>query len=354
MKLPQQFPANHGIALILVMIVVISLGILAGGFAYSMKVETRLALNHQYEADLAWLGRSGVEYAKYILAQQLLFGNEPFDALNQFWAGGTGSTNAIFNELSLENVPVGPGKISLHITDAESKYNINVANPVILQQALVMVGADVAEYSAISDSILDWIDPDDDPRISGHETDYYESLPDPYVAKNGPIDNVEELLLVYGVTPGIYFGFDEQAGIRGFETRFPSNYGEPLFTGGLEDLFTAVSSSQINLNTASIGVLQLIPGIDERIAEGIVQYRSGLDGIAGNEDDTPFRNPSELVNVPGIHPQAVQGAASFFTVRSATFIVEIKAEMGHLSRTYTALLRRNSPQNIQVLNFSWN
>ena len=47
--------------MIIVMIVTVVLGILAGGFAYSMKVETKLAQNSGFEGDLEWLGRSGVE-----------------------------------------------------------------------------------------------------------------------------------------------------------------------------------------------------------------------------------------------------------------------------------------------------
>ncbi|MBI3192749.1 MAG: hypothetical protein HYZ36_08795, partial [Pedosphaera parvula] len=59
--------SRQGIALILVMMVIFVLGILAGGFAYSMKVETKLARNAGDESELEWLGRSGVELARYVL-----------------------------------------------------------------------------------------------------------------------------------------------------------------------------------------------------------------------------------------------------------------------------------------------
>ncbi len=60
----------------------------------------------------------------------------------------------------------------------------------------------------IADAILDWLDADDESRPYGAETDYYRSLPQPYAAKNGPLDSVEELLLVRGVTPTLLFGRD--------------------------------------------------------------------------------------------------------------------------------------------------
>lgn len=60
----------------------------------------------------------------------------------------------------------------------------------------------------IADSILDWLDEDEEPRPYGAELEYYSVLPTPYEPKNGPIDSVEELLLVRGVTPDLLFGAD--------------------------------------------------------------------------------------------------------------------------------------------------
>ena len=60
----------------------------------------------------------------------------------------------------------------------------------------------------IADSILDWIDTDDQPREYGAETEYYSTLTPPYLPKNGPLSTLEELLLVKGVTPALLFGCD--------------------------------------------------------------------------------------------------------------------------------------------------
>jgi type II secretory pathway component PulK len=61
---------NRGIALIIVMIVITFFSILVAGFSYSMKVETRLARNSGFDSEMDWLGRSGIELAKYVLGQQ--------------------------------------------------------------------------------------------------------------------------------------------------------------------------------------------------------------------------------------------------------------------------------------------
>ncbi|MFI4875489.1 MAG: general secretion pathway protein GspK, partial [Blastopirellula sp. JB062] len=61
----------------------------------------------------------------------------------------------------------------------------------------------------IADAILDYLDEDDEPREYGAEVDYYSGLDPPYAPKNGPLETVEELLLVRGVTPQLLFGRDE-------------------------------------------------------------------------------------------------------------------------------------------------
>src|SRR5882672_9121692 len=81
--------SRKGIALIIVMISILVLSVLAGGFAIFTKTETTLARNANNEAELEWLGRSGVEYCRWILAQQMNCPTEPYDSLCQTWTGGS-------------------------------------------------------------------------------------------------------------------------------------------------------------------------------------------------------------------------------------------------------------------------
>ena len=112
--------STRGFALIIVMMVIVVFSVLAAGLAFSMKVETQLARNVESESEMEWLGRSGVELARYVLAQQMNCPNEPYDALNQKWAGGPGgscSTNGPLADISLDHVQLGRGKFSVKITD---------------------------------------------------------------------------------------------------------------------------------------------------------------------------------------------------------------------------------------------
>ena len=63
-------PQSDGIALLIVMCAIFVLSILAAGLAFSMKVESTLAQSADTNQRLVWLGRSGVELARWVLAQE--------------------------------------------------------------------------------------------------------------------------------------------------------------------------------------------------------------------------------------------------------------------------------------------
>ncbi len=352
---------SSGVALIIVMIAITVFSALAAGLWATMKVETELARHADDEQQLLWLGRSGVEYARWILAQEASIVGEPYDALNQIWAGGPGGpgeTNSVLAGISMENYPVGDGTVSIKIIDRERYANINTANTAELQQALTLMGVDADSVSVVSDSIQDWIDTDDAPRVAGAESDYYQGLSPPYFAKNAPMDDLAELLLVKGVTPEMYWGSSSSNSAASQQPQHPKlGFGTapgqaPDYPFGLKDLFTPISAGLININTAGTNVLQMIPGIDAFAAEAIVKQRAGPDGVEGNEDDTPYRNVGQVVTA-GVNAQAVAQMGRYCNVRSSTFEVHVTAQIGTSRREFTALLFRNTGADIQVVGFYW-
>ena len=357
MKIQFRAP-ERGIALIIVLIVVVVLGLMAGVFATAMKVETTLARNASRDAEFEWLGRSGVELARYVLSQ----GSGPssqYDALNQKWAGGPGETNDPLADIPLTDYKLGSGTLSLKIVDLDRKFNINVADPPLLRQALQLVGVDAADVSTIVESIVDWRDPQDNPGASG-SSEFYKTMTPAYEVKNGPLDDISELRLIRGITPAIYYGSAPEgmrATSRGSDRGLGGRKGfdEPTYAVGLADLFTTLSSRLVNVNTASEKALQVFPEIDENIAQAITSGptgRAGADGVVGTPDDQPFRNVAELARVPGLGPLAGQ-LGRYFTVKSLIFEVQVDVQIDRLKRQYVALLRRNNPRDIQILNLYW-
>jgi general secretion pathway protein K len=346
---------SDGIALIMVMCAIVVLSILAAAFAYSIKVETRLAQNADSEEQLLWLGTAGVQRACWILSQHPP--GEPYDSLNQKWAGGSGSlaeSNSVLSSVSLDNYPVGDGTVSIKIIDLERKVNINTAiypaNSQMILQALTLMGVDASDISVVSDSIKDWIDSDDLPLPAGAESDYYQGLAVPYYAKNAPIDDLSELLLVKGVTPEMYWGsnatnhtpsvFQHKLGLGTAPGQAPD------YPFGLVEIFTPFSNGKINVNTADANVLQMIPGVDAAMADAIIKQRAGPDGVDGTEDDMPFSNPGQL---SGFGIQNTSGCDT----RSSTFEVHVTAQLGDDKREYVAILARTSGTALQVVSFYW-
>ena len=351
--------AERAIALIIVMISVFVLTMLAGGFALSMKVETRLARNANSETELEWLGRSAVECARWELAQQYMISREPYDGLDQVWAGGQGGIGTSNSPLAdfHHEIDTKDGTATWTIVDLERKANINVADEALLQQALLVIGADAGEMTPMVNSVLDWIDPDDNTRNQGAESEFYQGMTPPYFAKNGPIDDISELLLIKGITPELYFGvaatnyqpgyFNPRGGRLGGQQAMPG------YTVGLTNLFTPLSVGKININTASPEVLQLIPGVTREAAEAIVGARSGEDDGSGLMG--PYKSVAQIQRVPEVTPIISRQIQQYCDVRSYTFEVHVDAQVASYHRHFTAIIGRppGNPRGIAVLSFYW-
>ena len=356
--LPASAPsAQSGIALIIVMISIFVLTVLAGGFAYSMKVETKLARNANSETELEWLGRSAIECARWELAQQLTISQEPYDALNQVWAGGLGGIGTSNSPLAdfKNELQVQGGGATWTITDLERKVNINVANEALLQQALLVMGVDAGQMTPVVNSVLDWIDRDETPRIQGAESDFYQGLTPPYFSKNGPIDDISELLMIKGAAD-FYAPLDntvlQQNVYNPLTSRFANNGNViPAAPVGLTNLFTPLSNGHININTASAEVLQALPGITPEAAQGIVSAREGEDDGSGLFG--PYRNVGEVRRVPSVSLPMLGALQQFGTVRSSTFEVRVDAQLSGYHRHFVGILGRNNPRDVQILSFYW-
>ena len=350
---PRYHSDNSGVALIIVMISVVALSILAGIFAFRMKVEARLAMNANNDASMEWYARSAAEYAKMKLAEEMKAGIP--DSLGSYWAGGagagqTGLTNDMLEPFPL-NYQLGNASITIDkLVDTERFANINTANEEQLELALTLMGVDAGEFPVIVNPIIDWIDPDDAERPQGAETDFYEGLEFPYYAKNGPIDDLSELLRIKGFPWELYDAqspdFVPAQARSETSRRLGFNADVPVYNVGFKQLFTPVSTGKINLNTAGVEVLQLLPGVDEFAAQEIIRQRAGLDGVDGTEDDIPFRSPGD-----GINPSIVQRVAPFVDVRSRTFEVPITVSIGGYTKKYRAIVVRNNPRDLQVITF---
>jgi type II secretory pathway component PulK len=140
------------------------------------------------------------------------------------------------------------------LTDEDAKLNINTA---AFDQLMALPGM----TDDIAAAIVDWRDEDNTPSNGGAESDYYLSLPDPYYAKNDNFENVDELLMVRGMTRQYLYG-DGTAPPLGtpFGSVVTNSMStDPQLARGIFDLLTVYSrspaapqnGSQINLRRVS-------------------------------------------------------------------------------------------------------
>jgi hypothetical protein len=140
---------------------------------------------------------------------------------------------------------------------------------------------------AIVDSILDWLDADDDPRPQGAEKDYYKEQEKTYRPRNGVPIALEELLWIRDVERKMLFGEDHQlsfgatqsflrrkiASRNEFDAFSTIDSPSSLASDGFDDIFSPLSSSEIVSGDATTWQFLLTPYSAEKIvnAEGIVR-----------------------------------------------------------------------------------
>jgi general secretion pathway protein K len=327
---PRRAPGERGVALVLVLWVIMVLSLLIAGFAFTMHVETQVVSFNRKQVKAEMLARSGIEIAKWMLVEaEKSATNLGVTALNQTWA--TNVEWYVDHEL-------GEGKFNVQVFDEQSKLPINRMSEGQLRQVMELLQVEASDSDVIVDSIVDWIDENDLHQLNGAESDYYESLTPPYRAKNGPMDRVEELLLVRGVTPELFFGL-------------PAEGDEPA-RPGLKDIFTTYTTGQVNVNTASRIELQSLLGLDDVQVQSLLAHRDGIDGIPGTDDDQPFRAASEALGMVNVtDPKVRQQMQQMTTVKSSFFVIKSTGEVGGVKRTITAVVRR---QGDQIAIASWN
>lgn len=330
---------RQGFAVLVVMVVITCMTILATGLAIFLKVETQLTANSNDTEQLLWIGRAGAQRASWILSQ------EPPGptSLQQIWAGGPGvgpETNSPLAGISLKDFPVGTGSVDLEMTELESKFNVNTADSELLRQILTTMGVDAGQISDVADSIQDWIDTDDATKPAGAESDVYQGMMPPYNAKNAPIDSIEELQLIKGITPEMFKGgsANPNPSLPRHKLGFGTAPGQAAdYPFGLRDVLTPYSSGRININTASSNVLACVPGMDGVSVDGILTLRnSSGDSLTG---DGVIRDLGMLRSVIP-NPQALSQLQRYATVQGNTYEVRITARVGPNSREYVAVIIR--------------
>jgi type II secretory pathway component PulK len=367
MKFSAKKNPRRGFALIIAMLAIFVLATMAATLAFSMKVETKLAFTANDDQRMIWLARSAVEEARCGLKITAGIPGEQFRALNQWWATGIAGPIETNYELidfpqntegdnGQRLIPPSQGVATFTMVDLDRYININTAPAPLLQNAFSDFGADADDISIASDSIQDWVQSGDSPRIAGAKNDYYQSLDPPYYCKEAPMDNLSELKSIRGIqdsdpTSNQAVGFHHQLGFGN-----AMGQGNPITYQGLTnlDVFTPFSSGRININTAPLNVLAAIAGGDTGTggdtndAETIIEYREG----ANNDDtlDPSIKNLGQLT-AAGISPQIIQKFATYCGVTSSIYRVDVTVTIGQDTPGHFHAILFQHGKDVDIVNF---
>jgi len=314
-------PARRGMILILVLVVIAVLSLGALTFSELMLVEHEAASLSGRQAQAQALAESGVEMARLFLGQ---------DEESQYEAGGSYDNPDRFRSVLVIDDEQGRARgrftfvvpliedgccagVRYGLEDESTRLNLNAIMLLdkYAQQAGVSNGGREILMGLpgmtedVADAILDWIDSDDETREYGAEVDYYASLDPPYAPQNGPLETVEELLLVRDVTPWLLFGVDanrngqadstepdpsEVSGIDNSDDSLTRGWAAYLTLHSLESNLRPDAEPKIYVNQDDLEALydELAEVLDEQWATFIVALRRYGPSDADDEGETSY------------------------------------------------------------------
>ncbi|HVJ66398.1 MAG TPA: hypothetical protein VM510_00365 [Caulifigura sp.] len=316
-------------ALVVVLIVIVMLSLGAYSFSQLMTAEARATVLFDRDSQARALADSAVEVAAAVLGKpddvtvvDLYHSPELFGGIEVV----SGATSQATGRYSLV-APVPndtTGQLRNGMIDESSKWNLNAILDMGLtdEQLATILTSIPGMDDTIAQSIIDWMDADDEPRELGAESGYYSSLEPPYAPRNGKLETLDELLKVQGVTPSLLYG--EDANRNGIldpneddgDTSLPSDNQDGVLDLGWSAYLTVYSresnlrtdgSPKINLNqpllTSLYDTLEEEFGAD--VATFIVAFRAygpttplsnGNVAWAGDEETTDaLKNLAENV-----------------------------------------------------------
>ena len=266
--------SRRGIILPTILLMLILIGLLAASLSFHINARLESTRTSIRGLQTRLAAESCIEKVKLILRDDRMNMNRWYnnpDELHRMiiWkSGGDESvwdTNEEFEDESMvyrcsvvaDDFTDDEEFIRIGITDEASKLNINVATR---EQLMILVSAATAERDEIDagelvGAILDWRDADSDAQTQEGDTEgkYYDQLIRPYRVKNGPLDTIEELLLVKGMDGRIMYGEDyDRNGLLtpnedDGDERFPPDDGDGFLNLGLLPYIT-VHSRDINVS----------------------------------------------------------------------------------------------------------
>lgn len=219
--------SKSGIALITVILILSILVAAALELNRASRADVYDAANVSDAVKLYYIAKSGFYGAAALLANS----KNEYDTLRDDWAHAeilSAQSKSFFpNGQFVVRIDDEQGKVPLQRLVHDGAVDENVRGLLLRLLKLPEFKLEGNKAEEMVDSIIDWIDENSDVTGQGAESSYYQSLPQPYTAKNAPLDCIEELLMIKGITREIYMGTSEKPGLAQFVTIYGSGAVNP-------------------------------------------------------------------------------------------------------------------------------
>lgn len=288
-------------ALLMTILIISLILIMTLRFNSSMRTSLINAANLQDAIALDNMAKSVFNSARAVLSVDAV--ESAYDTLHEDWAnlGAVAQFAAYFFARGQGGMDIidhsGRLQINSLLQKKEDTWTINEEQKKVWLNLLSAEEFELDEDEALNifEAIIDWLDEDDDPLgFGGAESSYYQGLEFPYTPRNGPMEFIEELLLVQGITEELYFGTDEVPGLASLVT--------PHGRDG-----------KININTADAFVLgALSEDIDQDMVDGMLTFRDDEENDLGNSEWYKWAPgfPGDVI----IPPELITTSSSFFEI----------------------------------------
>ncbi len=268
---------RRGVVIVAVLVVIVLLSLAGYQYADMTLAEYKASENAHRLVQARALAGSGVHFAMAMTSRTANLNNIEGNLWNNplfkdvELKGDDGKVIGRFSLIAPPEADDTAGQVRFGLECEAGKLNLNAMMKLdptgkTLNGMLMKLPIMTADIAA---AIVDWLDPDSEAKAGGAESDYYSSLSPSYRARNGPIESLDELLLVKGMTRELLYGNDlNRNGIQDANEMSDDGGG---FSRGWSALLTVHSREQ-NRDLES-GTLVWINNTDlKQLYEGLAQY----------------------------------------------------------------------------------
>ncbi len=339
---------KKGAILIVSLWVLLILSMLAIAVAGKLSLEIKVLHNQLDSLKAFWTAKAGICRAVNEKSKSL---NEDTEAPNPLYADYPGQP-WMNNELLFKEAQFGEGVYNIvnidnpslyGISDEQAKLNINKAGKDALSRLLEQRGVIAQEANSLSDAIINWR------------------------KNNSDFEAIEEILLVDGFSPEIFYGKDANSdSIIDKEEE------------GIKRFITVYGSGKVNINTADRAVLEAVLGSVD-LAGYIVDFRDSdptkpgqrrfvaAKGLNNESDSIRYilnGIPPDDFNVPGLDSTGrsalwsklktlYAGQSLSIDVRSSVFRINSAAVVNGLKRNIEAVVEFKQNQNSKAMEYNF-